>query len=54
VGRLSSLEITGWIAYFQVMDWIQKSEKNDPDQALEFARSVQEIFEERATKRRDD
>ena len=47
VGQLASSEITGWIAYYQVMDWLRKSEKDDPRQALDFARAVHEMVSEK-------
>ena len=47
IGQLSSLEITGWVAYFQVQDWLRKSEKEEPEGALEFARAVHGIVARR-------
>lgn len=44
---LPSSEITGWIAYYQVMDWLRKSEKDDPKQALEFVRAVHDLVSEK-------
>lgn len=47
IGMLPSSEITGWIAYYQVMDWLRKSEKDDPKQALDFVRAVHELVSEK-------
>jgi hypothetical protein len=47
IKRLSSQEITGWIAYLQVVDWMRKAEAKSPEQALEFARAVHSIFWDR-------
>lgn len=51
IKRLPSEEITGWQAYYQVLDWMRKAETDDTQKAFEFARSVHEIFEERAQMR---
>lgn len=48
IKRLPSEEITGWQAYYQVVDWMKKAEAETTEQAFTFARSVHEIFEERA------
>lgn len=52
IGRLSSLEITGWIAYYQVKDWMAKAEKEDPREALRFAQAVHEMTVEAEHMRR--
>ena len=47
VKQLSSAEITGWLAYGQIMDWVRKSDAPSPEKALEFARAVHGIFWDR-------
>jgi len=50
LATLSSQEITDWIAYFQVKDWLKQGwggKNGSSNQAFAFARSVQTIFVER-------
>ena len=47
---LSSQEITDWIAYFQVKDWLRQGwggKDGGSKRAFEFARSVHSIFVDR-------
>ena len=45
---LSSRELTGWQAFYQIKTWMKKADTDDPEKAWDLARSVQEILERRA------